>query len=535
MQAHLFALLALLLSANLVSRTCLADEKPAPSTPDKAPPDAEKFNIWEFRVLGNTQISPPEIERVVYPFLGAGKIFDTVESARSALEKYYHDQGYGTVFVDIPEQEVGDGVVRLRVTEGRLAHVKMTGARYFSGRIIRSQLPEAEAGTVPNVTKLQQELAAVNARSPDYTVVPVLHAGKTPGTVDLDLKVQDHVPLHGSIEIDNQRTPDTKPLRTNVSLSYDNVAQRGDSVSIQYQTAPQDPSSVRVIAGTYAFRFADDLPALTLYAIDTHSDVATIGTLSVLGTGDIFGARLIWPITNTASRTESVSMGLDYKKFLDNVNVTNTQKITTNVNYLPFTVSYSLNLNDSRGTTTLSGGLTFGPRGLVSSQSAFENTRYNAPSDFIYLRGSAGRTQQLPFGASARLQVDVQASPTPLISNEQFTVGGAQSVRGYFESENLGDSGVRTSFELRSPALHPSASPNNRVYGYGFFDWAAIELHDPLPAQAGSATLRSTGVGLRFNALDHLDGNIDWAYVLENGPRTPYGDSRYNFSFRYGF
>jgi len=41
------------------------DEKPAPSTPAKASAEAEKFNIWEFRVLGNTQLSSPEIERVV--------------------------------------------------------------------------------------------------------------------------------------------------------------------------------------------------------------------------------------------------------------------------------------------------------------------------------------------------------------------------------------------------------------------------------------------------------------------------------------
>src|SRR3974390_1653095 len=136
MQAHLFALLAFLLSANLLSRACLADEKTV-STPAKASAEAEKFNIWEFRVLGNTQLSAPEIERVVYPFLGAGKLFETVEAARAALEKYYHDRGYGTVFVDIPEQDVADGVVRLRVTEGRLAHVRLTGARYMSGRIIR--------------------------------------------------------------------------------------------------------------------------------------------------------------------------------------------------------------------------------------------------------------------------------------------------------------------------------------------------------------------------------------------------------------
>jgi hemolysin activation/secretion protein len=535
MQVHQFSVLALLLAANIWGRLCLADEATTAAPTAKPQAEAPKFNIWEFRVLGNSRITNLDIERTLYPFLGPNKMFDSVEAARSALEKYYHDQGFGTVFVDIPEQDVADGIVRLRVTEGKLAHVKITGARYFAGRILRAELPEATAGSVPNVTRLQQQLAEVNAQSPDLTVVPVLHAGSTPGTVDLDLKVQDHLPLHGSLELDNARTPDTKPLRSNVSLSYDNVGQRGDSFSIQYQTAPQDLSNVKVIAGTYVIRFSADAPALTLYAVDTHSDVATIGTLSVLGTGDIFGARVVWPITNTAARTESVSVGLDYKKFLDNVNVTTTQAVVTNVNYLPFTLSYSLNLTDPHGITSLSSALTWGVRGLVSSNSSFENTRYDAPSDFIYFRGSAARTQQLPYDFSARLQFDGQVSTGPLISNEQFAVGGEQSVRGYFVSEELGDSGLRASFELRSPALHAPASTTNRVYAYGFYDWAAVDLQDPLPSQSSGATLRSTGAGLRFNAWDHLDANIDWAYVLESGLRTHAHDSLYNFSIRYGF
>jgi len=535
MQAHHLPVFALLLTASLWGARCFADDKPAPTLAPKVQAEAPRFNIWEFRVLGNSRIANVEIERTLYPFLGPDKLFDSVEAARAALEKYYHDRGYGTVFVDIPEQDVGEGIVRLRVTEGRLAHVRITGARYFAGRILRAELPEATAGSVPNVAKLQQQLAEVNAQSPDRTVVPVLHAGNTPGTVDLDLKVQDHLPLHGSAELDNARTPDTKPLRANVSLSYDNVGQRGDSLSFQYQTAPQDPSNVKVFAGTYVFRLPGDAPALTLYAVDTHSDVATIGTLSVLGTGDIFGARLVWPVTNTATRTESVSLGLDYKKFLDNVNVTTAQSVVTNVDYLPFTLSYSANLTDPHGITSLSAALTWGVRGLVSSNSAFEITRYDAPSDFIYFRGSAARTQQLPHGFSAHLQLDGQASAGPLISNEQFTVGGAQSVRGYFVSEELGDSGLRASFELRSPALHVPASTSNRLYGYGFYDWAAVNLQDPLPSQSGGATLRSTGAGLRVNAWDHLDANIDWAYVLARGLITRAHDSFYNFSIRYGF
>ena len=135
------------------------------------------------------------------------------------MEKLYHDRGYATVFVDIPEQQVDEEIVRLRVTEGKLRRVSIGGARYFSERKILAALPAASAGTVPLLPELQKELGTVNAQSADRTVVPVLKAGPTPGTVDLALNVKDNLPLHGSLDVNNQYSPDTKPLRATASLS----------------------------------------------------------------------------------------------------------------------------------------------------------------------------------------------------------------------------------------------------------------------------------------------------------------------------
>src|SRR6201995_3142454 len=80
---------------------------------DGAKPDAE-FDLWELRVLGNTVLPRIDVESVVYPFLGPKKHISDVEAARKALETTYHQKGYGTVFVDIPEQDVEEGIVRLR-------------------------------------------------------------------------------------------------------------------------------------------------------------------------------------------------------------------------------------------------------------------------------------------------------------------------------------------------------------------------------------------------------------------------------------
>jgi hypothetical protein len=127
----------------LVLLVVLADAAAADNSPESTQDanashaTAPKFDILEYRVLGNSALPAPDIERAVYPFLGKEKTLADVEAARLALETKYHERGFGTVFVDIPEQSVNEGIVRLRVTEGKLARVSVGGAHYFSERQVR--------------------------------------------------------------------------------------------------------------------------------------------------------------------------------------------------------------------------------------------------------------------------------------------------------------------------------------------------------------------------------------------------------------
>lgn len=113
-----------------------------------AKPEAT-FEIKEFRVLGAVVLPRIAIERAVYPYLGADRTINTVKEAADALEKAYKDAGYGAVYVDIPEQEVADGIVRLKVTEGTLESVHVRGERYYSRRQILAALPALEPGRHP--------------------------------------------------------------------------------------------------------------------------------------------------------------------------------------------------------------------------------------------------------------------------------------------------------------------------------------------------------------------------------------------------
>ncbi|HEY4751749.1 MAG TPA: POTRA domain-containing protein, partial [Candidatus Limnocylindrales bacterium] len=273
-----------------------------------AAPAGERFEIAEFRVLGNTVLPVRVVEAAVYPHLGPARSFEDVESARLALETAYHDAGFGTVFVDIPEQKVDDGIVRLRATEGRLHSVHLTGAKYFSGRQIRDAVPAASPDTVPSVPALQAELAAVNAATPDRAVVPVLRAGPEPGTVDLDLNVEDHLPLHLSAELNNQYSADTEPLRASITADFSNLFGRLDDLSAQYQASPQELKDVGVLAIFYSHRL-DSGGRLSFSYINSSSDVASVGGLAVLGAGHLYGVHYDRTLVSQPGLVENLSVG----------------------------------------------------------------------------------------------------------------------------------------------------------------------------------------------------------------------------------
>jgi len=316
------------------------------SAADAPPAQQNTFDITEFRVLGNHVLPARVIERTVYRFLGPGRTIDTVKQAADALESAYKGAGYGTIYVDIPEQDVENGLVRLKVTEGKLEELHIRGERYFSRRQIVAGLPALEIGKTPNLPELQQELTVLNARTPDRSMTPILKAGSQPGAVDVEIAVKDTLPLHGSLQYDNRHTADTTPNRATASLSYDNLWQRQDSIGVNYQTAPAKPSDAEVFSANYlghVDRFGGEV---ALSYIHTSSNVLALGTLGVLGKGSIYGAHWQQPVMSTSSTSQSVNAGVDYKDVLTSVlpNATggaSAGAVEAKVRYLNWSLTYA--------------------------------------------------------------------------------------------------------------------------------------------------------------------------------------------------
>ncbi|MFM2289526.1 MAG: hypothetical protein RL684_2669, partial [Pseudomonadota bacterium] len=472
-----------------------------------------RFSILELRVLGNTVLKNRAIETAVYPFLGPNRTVKDVEAARTALELAYHEAGYATVFVDIPEQQVEGGLVRLQVTEGKVDRVRTQNTRYFSNRWIRESLPELQTGNVPRLPELQAELAALNARTPDLSVTPVLKAGRKPGTVDINLKVIDTLPLHESLEVNDRYTANTSRLRASGSVSYTNLFQLQHALSLQYQSSVQEPKEVRAIVASYSLpvRSVEGL-SLAFYGVDSKSDVLAVGTLGVLGTGRIYGARAIYsPREAGATVLRTTTLGVDYKNFLEDINLAKNQSAKTPIKYVNWSFGESLAFLQPKYQLQLDATANFGVRGLPNETDNFLNKRYYGSPNYFDLHASTQYTRQLAGHLQGYLRLGGQYSRDALVSNEQYAIGGLDTVRGYTEAADLGDRGFSATLELRTNLLaKPLHVPDGLLHGFVFFDYGAISVVKPLPGQYTSFELASYGVGVRLLPWHGFSTDLEW-------------------------
>ena len=501
------------------------------AVPDEQAEAVQTFDIWEFQVEGNTMLPGEDVERAVYGHLGEGKTIEDVNNAQKQLETLYRERGFGSVLVDIPEQDVANGVVTLKVTEGQVGRIQVTGSRYFSLGRIKSKVPSLAAGQVPNLPQVQRELATLSQMSRDRTITPVLKPSRTPGKLDVELKVKDELPLHGSLELNDRFVADTTRLRLNAALHYDNLWQREHSIGVAYQVSPEAPDEVEVFSANYLWRFEDSDHLLALYSVKSNTSVATIGTLGVIGSGVISGARYIIPLPTFKGVYHSLSLGADYKDFDEQIGFSEGGVIVTPISYVKFSSTYSGTYAWREQLSHVEVAFEFGPDALGNTQKEFERRRFRARPNFAFLNISADNLSPLPGGASLFSRLMGQVTGGPLIANEQFSVGGIDDVRGYLEAERLGDNAVAATLEMRSPNFahfYPSQLRNLQLLA--FTDAARITIWSPLPGSKKAGMLWSTGVGMRAEATQHMQAMLMWAYPLRAGERTDSGDQRVHFS-----
>lgn len=587
-----------------------AAQPPAPPPGETAAPRTNalpRFSLRGYRVEGNTLLTDLLLAQTLRPYIRAEMELPHLRQAVAALTTAYRERGYVTVSVTLPPQQLTNGIVTLRVLEGLLTEVQVTGNRHFSRQNVRRALPGLTTPSLLNGKLLQAELDRANANR-DRQIYPEIQPGDQPGESRLVLKVKDRFPLHGRFELNNQNTPGTPDLRLNASVQYDNLWQREHAAGLQYSFAPgaykldepewaldwpliasysafyrmplggltSIPDQVAAQPGAFGYDEATrqfrlppstGRPVLTLFGSRSTSDsdvsqtrpttyvsnvVTTIygyDNLRSLTLNESVGARVGWPLPEWHAIRSTLQAGLDLKQYeltAYNTNLFVTRSVIPGPNpgdppeirestirnpndpkeaslsYLPFSLRWDAVRPDPAGVVTLYTAANVNlPLPPFSNDDAFAvvSGSPGGSASWWTLTGGLGREQQLGHQWSVMVRADGQWADGALISNEQFALGGVNSVRGYHEGEHYGDLGWRVSCELRTPTWDLGLVDNRmpfRVRASAFMEYGEAYLlnrsvllepsgqpprtwEPTIPALWGTGFALSGNIGNRFD------------------------------------
>jgi hemolysin activation/secretion protein len=505
--ARLFAgsLLAVAVSA------AWADDEPAAA-------DAIRFEITRFEVVGNTLLAAGEVERTVAPFTGKGRDFGDVQRALEALEALYHERGYNVVTVQLPEQELGGGVVRLNVVQARIGQVTVAGNTVFTEANILASMPSLRPGETPNLKQVSANLRMAN-ENPAKQVKLSLENGERDDEINARLDVVDERAWKVMANFDNTGTDATGKTHAGVVLQHANLWGRDHVASLQYTTTAEHPDKVAVWGAGYHIPLYGQGDSVDLFASYSNVDSGTVSAgifnLAVSGKGAVYGVRHNHSFARRGDYDSRLVAGLDYKAFRNSV-MFGGQDFGNDVTVRPLSISYAGTLAlagaEANFALTLVENIAGGPRGRAAD---FERVRSGARADWKALRLSGAYTSALGAGWQWRLLASGQYTRDALVPGEQFGAGGSTSVRGFGERELAADSGALANLELYTPNLCASERWQCRLLAFHDAAWA--RRNHVLPGELTSTSIASIGLGLRLAAGRAASVQLDYGHVLRSG------------------
>lgn len=503
--------------------------QPQPDLPLEPGDIPARIRVDRFDVVGSTVFSPEELATVTNPFVGRELSFAELLQVRSAITQLYVDRGYITSGAVIPPQTIEDGVVIVQVIEGRLTEINITGTQRLNRGYIRSRL--ALADTEPlNVNSLLEHLQLLQLDPLIETISADLQAGVRPGTSVLQVQVAEADSFNVDLAIDNERSPSVGSFQRQIQFNQANLTGLGDGLVFSY--ANTDGSNE--LNGSYTVPLNPRNGTLQFAAGSVHSHVIEppFDQLDIEAESSYYELTFRQPVFQ--SPTEEFALGL----------VASHQTSATELLDKPYQLSVGAN---DEGETRVSAVRFFqewinrSSEQVVAVRSQFSlgvdalNASVNQDqpdSRFFTWRGQAQWVRLLAPDTLVFVRGDIQIADSPLVSLEQFGLGGAQTVRGYRQDLLLTDSGVFASVEARLPVLRV-AEVEGVLQVTPFFDIGTTWNTDGVNPDPG--TLSGLGLGLLWQQGDYLSARLDFAVPIisiETRERT-WQESGIYFSIRY--
>ncbi len=496
---------------------------PAQPAPEGAPPLT--FTPRGFDVVGVSAFEDAVIEAILKPHVGRPLAAPQLEDLVGEIRRRYREAGFSTTEVLLPDQDLADGIVRIRVIEGRVEGIEISGAQRYREGFYRARLERAASAPL-HVPELIRRLERLQEEPAVERISAVLEE-QAPGVHRLRVRVQERTPLAFGARASNHRSPSIGSGGAIVDVGHASLFGLSDRWALAGQFSP----GLRDVTLDFSAPItAFDLRLGAAYRYTSTEIVdGAFAQLDIAGRYQSALVALRQPIALGGPWRLSVEAAAEWREAETSIvgRVDCFEPLAEDcirsaaILRLRQEVAWRGRASALAARSTISIGLdTAGIDGIEGSATRGEH--------FVVWLAQLQWARRLPEipalpmldGMQLLFRGDLQLASAPLPTFEQVAVGGARTVRGYRQNQVVRDSAGIAAVELRVP-LWRSGFDRPLVELAPFVDYGGA--WDDAARERSSESLTSMGLSLRITPTENLRFELSWAHRFRDD--LPEGDA----------
>ncbi|MFK5971151.1 MAG: ShlB/FhaC/HecB family hemolysin secretion/activation protein [Candidatus Marithrix sp.] len=511
-------------------------ELPPITQDDKQLSSMAHIEVKKFIFEGNSKVTDAKLTEMAQNYQNKTITAEQLQRFKNEITTHYVKNGYINSGAIIPDQQVSDGIITIKIIEGKLSKIEVSGNERLRKSYITDRLQDNE-GTVLDIDKLQERLQILQQDQRLSQINAELGPGVKLGEGILKLNVKEATFYDAIFTFNNHRSPSVGSYRGQLELNHRNVTGLfgegfGDSFYFRYGlTKGLDDYSVR-----YEFPLAHNT-WLSINADRSDAEVVEypFSMLNIESEAKTFAMTLRHSLAMFKKPSQSLDLSLRVEK-------------RTSQTFLgpeiPMPFSFSPGVGED-GKSKLSvirfsqDWIKRSPYDVIAARSSFNfgidafdstiNEDGLPDSKFFTWLGQFQYVRRLNFDvlkfdrlkrSQIIFRTDFQWAKEDLLPLEKLSIGGATTVRGYRENFLTRDNGVISSLEWRIPVTklpvkYISKTPEDgEIQIAPFIDYGRswntdIDTPDP-------KNISSVGLGLRWSPSRFVNAQIYWGHALRD-------------------
>lgn len=426
---------------------------------EEAPPADDSgteisFELKQVRWNPSEILTQEEIQAVADAYIGRQITLKDLREMAEKITGLYKDKGYMTCGAVLPPQTIHEGVVEIRLIEGKTGEVSVTGNKHTKTGYITDRLG-LKPGQIANTDKLNRDLRWFHGTN-DVQLRVVMKPGAAEGTTDYEIIAFEPKNQAVTLYMDNDGYESSGRWRQGIFYNVRSLSGQRDALRMSFIRS----QGTRAWSLGYSFPVSKKGMRLDFDYAANRTEVVN-GELRPLGVdGKSSSYSVTWRTPFHVTESSRHEAGLQYVnqkaetdlghgavKWVDD-------KINRVIPYISFT-----HYGDS---TVLYHKHSFVWARRSNIDGVSDAAKFYRLTSFWQKRYKGGQFWQ------ARLDGQWSSGEFMAASDRLF-IGGVNSVRGYEEGFIGGEKGLTMGIEYHVPI-----DKGKRFYFFPFLDWGTV-------------------------------------------------------------